>query len=637
MVKTFHKTIRRMFKNNLARFFANFMIVLISVAISSGLACLPISYQDSFAENYSDGNAPDLVLKETTGKGFLEEDVQRVKNAAGVKEVSSFTSMDIVSGNFIYRFNVLDFSSEIARLDLVEGQYPTDEIQLGEDIPVLVETSHDSFLKSEIGDRFSIQTSLLKLLGYSELDFVVTGVVDSPLYNSVQRENANLQGSSEEVLKKTYVDSVFYIDEKLLPEEISVSNVKIPLSSFLVKTDMYVVYQNKSSYFTKNYQSEMEKRKEEITNLFSDGDVYILTLEENVSYALFKNYNEKVRYISFVFPLFFILVCALVNLITITKLIKDERAMIGTYVSLGISKGKIIGKYLSFTFLSTVLGAISGLLLGIPLIPGVVLPAYGSVFEMNPISLFSNVGWYGFLCAFLIVFAALCVTLFSSASYLKETPAGLMKQKAPKPGKKILLQRITFLWNPLPFRYKSSLRNVFLQKKNLLLTSFSIIGATLLIFAGFALLDVSSALKNDAIFKNVSSSMGLISTVIILFALSMGVVVVYSLAVMNVSDREREIATLKVLGYFDRECLSYTFREIVMISSVSALIGLPVSALIVDLVLFQYLGFGSLSDVNWYSYAFTFLLIVGITLILNFLLYPKIKKIDMNVSLKTLD
>ena len=71
MVKTFHKTIRRMFKNNLARFFANFMIVLISVAISSGLACLPNSYQDSFAENYSDGNAPDLILKETTGKGFF--------------------------------------------------------------------------------------------------------------------------------------------------------------------------------------------------------------------------------------------------------------------------------------------------------------------------------------------------------------------------------------------------------------------------------------------------------------------------------------------------------------------------------------------------------------------------------------
>mgnify|MGYP006903497877 CR=1 FL=1 len=74
-----------------------------------------------------------------------------------------------------------------------------------------------------------------------------------------------------------------------------------------------------------------------------------------------------------------------------------------------------------------------------------------------------------------------------------------------------------------------------------------------------------------------------------------------------------------------------------MISIVSALIGLPISALIVNFVLFQYLGFGTLSDVNWYSYAFTFLLIVGITIVLNFLLYPKIKKVDMNLSLKTLD
>ena len=109
-----------------------------------------------------------------------------------------------------------------------------------------------------------------------------------------------------------------------------------------------------------------------------------------------------------------------------------------------------------------------------------------------------------------------------------------MKREAPKPGKKILFERIPFLWNKLPFRYKSSFRNIFRQKKNLILTSLSVIGSTVLLMLGFGLLDISHALKDDALFGNVASSMGSVSFVIILFALSMAIVVIYSLANMNI-------------------------------------------------------------------------------------------------------
>ena len=186
------------------------------------------------------------------------------------------------------------------------------------------------------------------------------------------------------------------------------------------------------------------------------------------------------------------------------------------------------------------------------------------------------------------------------------------------------------------FRYKSSFRNIFRQKKNLILTSLSIIGSTLLVLIGFALFDASFALKEDALFGNVASTMGIISMVIILFAVAMAIVVIYSLANMNIADRQRELATLKVLGYHDRECSFYTFREIMIISILAVIIGIPLSTLVVAFVL-QYLDFGTINDVKWYSYLGTFGIIIVTTLLVNLLLYPKIKAVNMNDSLKVID
>ncbi|HBN00259.1 MAG TPA: hypothetical protein DD384_03375 [Firmicutes bacterium] len=210
------------------------------------------------------------------------------------------------------------------------------------------------------------------------------------------------------------------------------------------------------------------------------------------------------------------------------------------------------------------------------------------------------------------------------------------ERRGSESGKENPARTNLFLWDKLPFRYKSSFRNIFRQKKNLILTSLSVIGSTVLLMLGFGLLDISHALKDDALFGNVASSMGSISFVIILFALSMAIVVIYSLANMNIQDRQREIATLKVLGYHDKECSFYTFREIMIISIGSSLLALPISALLMYFV-FNWLDFGSINDVQWCSYIFSFAIVILATILVNLLLYPKIKTVDMNDSLKTLD
>lgn len=626
-MKSFSKTIFRMFKSNKGRFIANFLIVLLSIALSSGLACLPTMYTDSYLQNYEEKNTPDIILKSKSNVGFTIDDINKVKENEDIS-TTLLTTLDIEQDSNIYRLYFVDFTSDISKLDLVNGSLPSEDYSFNVDYQT-GDISITATAVSEIGSKnrnsYNINDTLnivIENVMTMTFDITITGNVNSSLYNSVQKENATLVDENNELIEDKYVNAIIYLDQSVVDR-------------ILPKTDMYIVYKNKSNYFSKKYQEEMDIHKEELLNEFGEDKVSALTLEENISYALYKNYNDKVQAIAYIFPFFFILVCALVNLITITKLIKDERNMIATYTSLGISKHKIVLKYFLFTLFSTLLGAIIGLGIGIPVLPTVIESAYAAVFEMGTLN-YLAMSWYGFMCAGLLVLVALGVTLGSALSYLKETPASLMKQKSPKPGKKILLQRIKFIWNNLSFKYKSSFRNIFRQKKNLILTSLSIIGSTLLVLIGFSLMDVSNSLVNDDLFSNVASSMGSISFVIIAFAISMAVVVIYSLANMNIGDRERELATLKVLGYKDVECSFYTFREILIISIFAVIVGLPISAGIIAFV-FDYLEFGSIADVRWISYLYTVIIVLGTTMIVNLLLYSKIKKIDMNNSLKILE
>lgn len=646
-MKAFSKTVIRTFLNNKGRFLSNALISMISLAISGGLAVIPDLYEQAYINtNYQEKNVPDIILKNKTSDGFSDQDIEKIKNNEEVEMYLPKISMDYINGDSIYRINVQDFKSEVGKLTLKEGEFPQTTYDLSKNIQVVAIEGSNNRNYYSVGDIVELSLDYLAeqmeiseeiiemMLGSSSLKFEVAGIVSSPMFCSVQKENAMLEGDEDK-----YIDSAFYIDRNLMPETITVSSHEIPLDDFLTYTDIEIVYKSKNNeikdYFSSSYEKEMNEKKDELIETFGDNNVSVLTLEENVSYSLFKNYNEKVRKLTYVFPIFFIVVCALVNLITISRLIKDERAMIATYLSLGVFKNKIVSKYMLFSLFSVSIGGILGLGIGIPLIPSVVLPAYQTVFTMTGLEI-TGFSLFAYLLFIGILTASLGVTLYCSLKMFKQMPASLMKGEAPKAGKKILFERIGFIWKRLAFRYKSSFRNIFRQKKNLILTSLSVMGSTVLLMLGFGLLDVSEALKGDSLFGNVASSMGLISFVVIAFAISMTIVVVYSLANMNIQDRQREIATLKVLGYHDKECSMYTFREIMIISAFAALLGLPISAGIMAYV-FEWLDFGSIGDVKWYSYIFSYIIIIITTIIINLLLYPKIKEVDMNESLKTLD
>lgn len=664
MDKIFGKTIWKTLVGNLGRFFANFVIVAITLIVAGGLGELPTSYRTSYLDNYSGRKVPDLIVKSETGT-FSDEQKSALQGISGVNAYEEISVIDLKQLDESYtRLYVYDLnSSPIGNITMTDGAAPADTSGIYAatsfvnirhyDLGKTAYISYRQFLLDNIDSilaQYSLPEEVTDLLNrligsLNETAYNVTAHMDDTLYNSAQKERAYVEGDEE-----LYINRMFYLNrstlaeagipsitiEELLtnPSEVINGLINYLLGS-LPATDIYLRFNTDLEYFSDEYKAFMDEKIALVKAAIGEDTAAILSLEENTSYALFKNYNEKITRIVTVIPYVFVLVALLMGALTISRLIKEERPQIACFLSLGVSRWKITTKYLIFTLLSTGLGGLLGYFIGTPLLPTVILPAYSQTFQMGklPINFFN---FQALIVLGICLLAGVALTLYQCARYMHKRPASLFQEEAPKPGKKILLERIPFLWKLFPFRLKSSLRNIFRQWKNTLLTILSMSLSTILIFFGFALSDAANAMSSDSIYRNIASSMGVISTLIVVLALALGITVTYSLANMNVEDRHREIATLKVLGYHNKECSMYTSREIIIISIFSSLIALPGAAAFIAWI-FDYLEFGNIKDVTPLTYILSFVIVIALTFIVNALLSRRIKAIDMNASLKSIE
>ena len=215
---------------------------------------------------------------------------------------------------------------------------------------------------------------------------------------------------------------------------------------------------------------------------------YVLDRNSHYSYVDYKNNADSIDKLAKVFPVFFFLVAALVCLTTMTRMVDEQRVNIGTLKGLGYSKNTIALKYIIYSFTASFLGSIVGLAIGYTIFPVVVFDAYGIMYTLPKIQLVFNIP-----IAISITLVAIAVTTISSvlACYkeLVETPATLMRPKAPKEGKRILIEGIGFIWNRLSFIGKVTVRNIFRYKKRFFMTVFGIAGCTALLVTGFGIKD----------------------------------------------------------------------------------------------------------------------------------------------------
>ena len=222
---------------------------------------------------------------------------------------------------------------------------------------------------------------------------------------------------------------------------------------------------------------------------------YVLDRNDNVGFSSFDADAKRMDSLSTVFPVIFFLVAALVALTTMTRMVDEERLIIGTYKALGYSNFKIASKYLTYALLASVLGGILGVTIGFKTLPQVCWNAYLLMYTAPALMAPFNVKFAVIGCA-----AAMFCTLASTASVcrsaLAETPASLMLPRAPKAGKRIWLESVPFIWKRLSFTWKVTFRNLFRYKKRLIMTVVGIMGCTGLLVTGFGIRDSVSNIIN---------------------------------------------------------------------------------------------------------------------------------------------
>lgn len=348
---------------------------------------------------------------------------------------------------------------------------------------------------------------------------------------------------------------------------------------------------------------------------------------------------DKIQVLGIMFVIMFIAVILLVSYISFSKLITDERTGLGCFVSLGASNLQITFKFYLFAFISSLIGCVIGMLLGwyifTPLLWGAFAVQWDGIVPKFA-EIISSGGFYltmGLISCAILIVATLIMISFMTWYSLKEKPKDLLTLKAPKTGKKVFLEYIPFIWKHLKFKQKYTYRNIFRYVLNLILIVVSIAFATILVFAGFGLIDVLVVGESESAMKDIITP---IAIIVIACAGVMAILVLYSLTNINIQSRKREIATLKVLGYRDSEVVFHIYRELLILTIAGIVFGMPTGYLFVHYV-FVSLGVGSANDIHWYMYIATVGLMCLFIFLTDLLLYKKILKVDMNSSLKAVE
>lgn len=273
-------------------------------------------------------------------------------------------------------------------------------------------------------------------------------------------------------------------------------NVKLEQAKKQIEEGKAQIAENESKL--KEGQKETEAKLQEAQNELDDAkdkikeiqkpDWYILDREQNAGIAGYKQDCQRIANIGKVFPVVFFVVAALISLTSMTRMVEEQRVQIGTLKALGYNKVQIASKYMLYAFLATIVGGLIGTIIGLKVLPNIIFTMYRMMYTLPPLIAEFNM-YYTTLGIGIALLCTCGATIFSCIFELTSTPAELMRPKAPKPGKRVLLERIPFIWKRMKFTQKVTARNLFRYKKRFLMTIIGICGCTSLIVAGFGLKD----------------------------------------------------------------------------------------------------------------------------------------------------
>lgn len=610
-------SLHRLFKNHIVRFFSISAIFVVVIGLLSGIGDSSRSMVKTEKNIYDTGNVHDFVVMgtETNPMKLIQvmsttyDELNNNKDKYGIEKIEKAISQDKDLGEGgVIRYTYQNLSKrEIDKFELEKGRFPETEYE------VVAEHFTKDIKEVELGTKFIEPTT--------NKECTIVGVVKNPSIFATSKEKSFIKANdiSEETKN---LNAIYYINEMSL-----VNNAY---------NQLFITFRDRSNNL---FTDEYKKKTDNFVNLVNEltftisgqevkgkDSLKTLTLYDNYSFRVLDGFADKVTNVASMFMVVFLAILVLMVYSTMSRLLDEERPSIAALKTLGYSNGSISARYIIFIAFAALVGiAIS---IGPSVLVNYIITKsfkYQLVIA-NPI--ISALG-INFLILSLVSFiASIILVAISNHFVLKKKPVELLVSKTPKFGKKILLEKIKLIWKKLSFKHKSTLRNIFLFKSRLIMTLLSVILSSAMVFVSFSMLSNS--------FDMGAGSMKIISLTVLVFSGILSALIVYNITNINISERKRELATLMVLGYNDKETSGYIFREIFITVIIASFIGLPIAVGICKFIL-DYADFGTLSVVEWYWYVLTPVCTIVFSGIAMILLRPKIVKIDINDSLKMLE
>ncbi len=471
----------REIKGSFGRYFAILAIIALGVGFFSGVRITTPAMVNTINSFLDENQFYDYRI--LSSSGWSENDAESFEAEDDVRSAEAAYSLDAVYNYKTGKENVLKTHSityDVNQLYLVSGRMPQSPDECVIDAELRKVPELNTFLS--LSDENDENT--LGSLNYGK--FKIVGTVYSPLYVNFERGTTSIGNGS--------VSGFVY----MLPEAFNMSRY----------SEIYVRFDQDYEIYSDEYQKYMngkdekweqiasEKAEKSYSELMSSMGLpaddlpaaYVLDRNTNIGYACFESDSEIVAQVAKVFPIFFILVAALVCMTTMSRMVEEQRTQIGVFKALGYSGASIMNRYLFYSGSAALIGCILGYTIGSILFPAVIWMTYKLMYIHLPMKFVFDYGLF-VMSVLVSLICTMGVTWISCRNELSETSASLMRPKSPKAGKRVLIERIPFVWNRIKFLHKVSIRNIFRYKKRFFMMILGISGCTALLLTGFGIKD----------------------------------------------------------------------------------------------------------------------------------------------------
>lgn len=501
------KNLLREIKRTFTKFLSIFAICALGVAFFAGIRATGPDMKEAGDRLYNTYNFSDISVISTSG--LTADNIRDLEKIEGVKAVHAGLFVDAMArGTGEKEKNIRLYSMpiklkneyaplielipdygidtspeyEMNGVEIVSGRMPLNDTEIA------LDNTLEGSLVKQLGDEITLTTA------GGSVTLRIVGFIRSPMYISLfERGTSSIGNGTSDGFAYASGNAVSSLGTKL--------PVMSLLNTYYTRADIVISGKEGLSAYSDEYEALVNEVTDRIEDYAStqSGTWYIQDRSGNPGYSDYSENTDRIAAVGDVFPLIFFIVAALVCLTTMTRMVEEQRIEMGTMKALGYGGWQIAMKYAVYAMSACISGGVVGAIIGFKLFPYVIMKGYSIMYYLGKLET-----PYRADIAFMAIAAmAVCTAAATfSACYasLKEVPATLMRPKAPKAGRRVLLEKIPFIWKKLSFTSKVTVRNLFRYKKRFFMSVIGIAGSGALLVTAFGL--------NDSIFGIIEKQFG---------------------------------------------------------------------------------------------------------------------------------